>query len=399
MIQPVLMIVSWIIFLYSLASTLYLAVMAVAGKCARKTVFDNHPVKKRMAVLIPAYREDAVIIDTAQKALAHNYPGGFFKIFVIADSLKPETLRVLNNTAAVVLQVNFELSTKAGSIRAALQSMDKDLYDVVVLLDADNIMAEGCLEKINAAFQHGCLAVQCHRVAKNKHTSIALLDALSEEVNINLFRRGPAALGLSAAPMGSGMAFDFLLFQAIFAHNRMLGNPAEDREIEVQLMLKGTRMIYLDDALVLDEKVAGGRSFQKQRTRWLEAQMNHVARFFKPDVRATAKTAVYFNQLARNLILPRLMFLMLFVLTGILLVLQNMLQINLVYPSKASWFACMAVYLAALLISVPAGFYRLATIKAVIYVPVLMFRMGAALLKMKRNRKEFLHTDKSFTTK
>jgi cellulose synthase/poly-beta-1,6-N-acetylglucosamine synthase-like glycosyltransferase len=399
MIQPILLFASWIVYLYSLASALYLAVMAVAGKTSRQVVFGSNPVKKRMAVLIPAYREDAVIIDTVEKALAHNYPGEFFKVIVIADSLKPETIQVLNKTTAMVLQVNFELSSKAGSIRAALQVTDRDMFDVAVLLDADNIMTAGCLETINNAFHNGSLAVQCHRVAKNRNTPVALLDALSEEININLFRRGPAALGLSAAPMGSGMAFDFPLFKAIFAHNRMPGNPAEDREIEIQLMLKGIRMNFLENALVLDEKVANGRSFETQRTRWLEAQMNHVARFFNPDVQAAAKNGNYFNQLIRNLILPRLMFLMLFALVITLFVLQKLLQIKLVYPSMQAWALCITTYLAALFISVPAGFYRVATLKAILYLPVLIFRMGGALVKMKRNRKEFLHTNKTFTTK
>jgi cellulose synthase/poly-beta-1,6-N-acetylglucosamine synthase-like glycosyltransferase len=179
----------------------------------------------------------------------------------------------------------------------------------------------------------------------------------------------------------------------------MPGNPAEDREIEIQLMLKGIRMNFLENALVLDEKVANGRSFETQRTRWLEAQMNHVARFFNPDVQAAAKNGNYFNQLIRNLILPRLMFLMLFALVITLFVLQKLLQIKLVYPSMQAWALCITTYLAALFISVPAGFYRVATLKAILYLPVLIFRMGGALVKMKRNRKEFLHTNKTFTTK
>ena len=60
-----------------------------------------------------------------------------------------------------------------------------------MILDADNIMKEGCLESVNAAFQEGANAVQCHRTAKNQQTSVAVLDAISEEINNHLFRKGP----------------------------------------------------------------------------------------------------------------------------------------------------------------------------------------------------------------
>ena len=44
-------------------------------------------------------------------------------------------------------------------------------------------------------------------------------------------------------------------------------------------------MEFLDDALVYDEKVASAGVFEKQRVRWLEAQVNHVKRFFDADMK------------------------------------------------------------------------------------------------------------------
>jgi hypothetical protein len=50
-------------------------------------------------------------------------------------------------------------------------------------------------------------AVQGHRTAKNTNNSWAILDAISEEINNNIFRKGHRVLGLSSAIIGSGMAF------------------------------------------------------------------------------------------------------------------------------------------------------------------------------------------------
>ncbi len=179
--------------------------------------------------------------------------------------------------------------------------------DIVMILDADNIMAPGCLEKVNAAFHAGFEAVQCHRTAKNKNTAVALLDAMSEEININLFRRGPSLAGLSAAPIGSGMAFKTALIREIFSTQRILENPGEDREIDMQLMRRQIKMEFLDDALVYDEKVASAVVFEKQRVRWLEAQVNHVRRFFDADMKKAQKTFLFYNKFFQNLLLPRVL--------------------------------------------------------------------------------------------
>ncbi len=267
-----------------------------------------------------------------------------------------------------------------------------------MILDADNIMAPGCLEKINDAFDKGYRAVQCHRTAKNKNTPVAILDAISEEININLFRRGPAVLGLSAAPVGSGMAFEFEMLKDIFSSESILNNPGEDREIDIQLMKRGIRMEFIDDAYVLDEKVSSAGVFEKQRVRWLEAQVNHLRRFFEPDLKSVPKNSNYINKFFQNLLLPRVLSLFLFSLFFFLIVMQWIFHFTVLFPPVSAWLACMFAYAFMLLISIPGIFYNTTTLKAVLYVPVLMLSMIRALLKVRKNRKEFLHTPKSFTS-
>ncbi len=70
------------------------------------------------------------------------------------------------------------------------------------------------------------------------------------------------------------------LIREIFSTKEILENPGEDREIDMQLMRRKVKMEFLDDALVYDEKVASAGVFEKQRVRWLEAQLNHVESFF-----------------------------------------------------------------------------------------------------------------------
>jgi len=392
----VLYIFFFVLFVYMAAGTLYLLVVAIAGRFGRLPDYGG-PVadKKRIAVIIPSYKEDNIIVHTAQEAAAHHYP--HFRVLVVADKLQPETVAALRQVPVQVLEVDANM--KSRSVNAAFDVLNAADFDIAMILDADNIMEEGCLEKVNAAFVKGAQAIQCHRTAKNQHTPVAVLDAISEEININLFRRGPAVLRISAAPIGSGMAFQFGLLKTIFSQEHILNNPGEDREIDTWLMKQGVLMEFLNDAYVYDEKVANAGVFEKQRVRWLEAQINHVKRFFEPDMKDCPRTAVYYNKLYQNLLLPRLLFIMVFGLLAVLLLLQYILATRFMSPAPGWWLGLMISYAGVLFISVPRRFYNADTFRAVLHIPALMLAMVKALLKIKSGRKEFLHTPKTYTSK
>jgi cellulose synthase/poly-beta-1,6-N-acetylglucosamine synthase-like glycosyltransferase len=384
----------WIVFVYLAAGTIYLLIMAIAGKWGKLPEYTTHDHKSRIAVIIPSYREDAIIVDTAKKAIAHNYPSGKFTVCVVGDTLQPETILLLKQLPIQVLEVN--VSMKSKSVHAMLHLLNEQEFDIGIILDADNIMGKDCLEKVNDAFRKGCQAMQCHRTAKNQHTPVAVLDAISEEINVNLFRRGPAVLGISASPIGSGMAFSFSLLKKIFSQESILNNPGEDREIDLYLMKHKIPMQFIDGAYVYDEKVANAGVFEKQRTRWIEAQINHVKRFFDADIKVAPKTLTYFSKLYQNLLLPRSLFLLVFVLFFLLIIVQWITTINVLQLSAFWWIVLMILYGISLAISVPARLYNRATARAILRIPVLMISMVKALLKVKSGRKEFLHTPKTF---
>ncbi len=399
MIQYVFKLFSLLVFLYLACSAVYLLIMASAGKWIKGISSSRNPSRKKIAVLIPSFKEDGIIIDTAVEAVAHNYPPELFTVLIIADKLQQDTIQKLKSIPVAVLEVEFDVSMKAKSLYEGLKFLRTDNFDIALVLDADNIMDDGCLESINAVFQNGCLAVQCHRIAKNKDRPVALLDAISEEVNINILRRGPAVLGLSAAPSGSGMAFDYNLLLRIFADTRIHHNPAEDREIDMQLMKRKIRIEFLNDVYIFDEKVEDAGVFKKQRIRWLEAQIHHIRRFFDADMRNAPRTAVYYHKFFQNFLLPRILFLIIFAAIIILLMLQWYTDTLLLYPDWEWWLACTCVYFFVVFISIPSIYYNLKTVKAVFYIPVLMLSMVEALFQIKKDRKEFLHTRKTVTTK
>nr|GFB87443.1 hypothetical protein [Tanacetum cinerariifolium] len=202
--------------IFLLLNVLYLLFFAVAGhlKTARWPVTNATADFQRMCVLIPAYHADEVILETAPAAQQHSYLGQS-QVYVIADGLKSGSVEKLRSQGIKVIEVQFEKSTKGKALLAALKAIPTDLYDVAVVLDVDNIMASNFLDKVNSAFAVGYRVVQGHRTAKNLDSAFAVLDACNEEINNHIFRQGHASLGMSAALIGSGMAFEYKYFQEL----------------------------------------------------------------------------------------------------------------------------------------------------------------------------------------
>jgi cellulose synthase/poly-beta-1,6-N-acetylglucosamine synthase-like glycosyltransferase len=390
-----LYIAGLLIFIYLFCSITYLLVVAIAGLMYREEPIPEASEYSRILVLIPSFRDDHIICHTVQEAIAHNYPREKFDLMVVADALQPVTVQELRHLGASVLEVSTRM--KSRSIHAALETLLPGQYELVILLDADNIMKPDCLRLVNNAFQAGHPAIQCHRTAKNEQTSVALLDAISEEINNHLFRQGQQALGFSAAPSGSGMAFEFNLLKAIFNWKPILENPGEDREIDMQLLKRGIQMHYLPEAWVLDEKVASHDVFEKQRLRWLEAQWYHLRMFWEPDMVGIRKDRHYYNKLVQNLLLPRSLYLVVFSAILILVIIRYATGWAFFFPVPGWWLSLLLFFLLTLAIAMPSRYYSSPTIKALLSLPALMFAMLRALLKVKSGRKEFIPTPKTYT--
>ncbi|GAA4449292.1 glycosyltransferase family 2 protein [Nibrella saemangeumensis] len=373
---------------YLLFNVLYLLSLAVAGRLKTRTDIPagRQPVRfRRIAVLIPAYKEDTVIIDSVQANLRQQYPSDAYDIYVIADSFKPETLETLRHYPVQVLEVQFEQSTVQKSLTQALNLLPENRYEVVVVSDADNHMAPDFLQQVNLAFDSGWRAVQGHRVAKNTNTGVAVFDAMNEEVNNHLFRAGQRALGLSASLIGSGMAFEPERMKRAMTRLRTVGGY--DKELEMLLMLEGIKIAYLPKAYIYDEKVQNLEVFERQRTRWIAAQIQFLKFYYPTGIRQLLQGRWdAANGFIKALILPRTL-LLATLCFGVLVGLVTGFQAVLL--GMGSLLGILAV---TLLISIPGYLWEKLSFRDVFTFPRLVFRMICSLLKFKTAEKKFIHT-------
>lgn len=371
-------------------ATLYILVFSIASLFYKQKQYEDNGNLKKIAVLIPGYKEDEVIIEVANSALEQDYPAHLYDVVVIADSFQKETIAALQTLPIKVIEVSFDKSTKSKALNKAMATLDRD-YDIAVVLDADNLMANDFLKKVNAAFEHGFIAVQGHRTAKNTNNSWAVLDAISEEINNNIFRKGHRVLGLSSAIIGSGMAFKYAYFKSLMSTVTAVGGF--DKEIELKMLKEKHKIVYLDDAVVFDEKIQKSEVFGNQRRRWLSAQLH----YFQKDILSATKHLVlkgnidYFDKAIQFIQPPRILLLGAVLLSSFGFVAANYFLENQI-PFSNYWIILLISCVLSFIFSVPISFYNATTLKALVSLPKGMFMMLLSLLKIKGANKTFIHT-------
>lgn len=384
MINQIITILETIILAYLSVQVFYLLFFALAGKFSIKKNFPKAQKLRKIRIFIPGYKEDAVIIATAKDAIKQDYPQDLFEVVIIADSFSETTLNTLNTLPIKVVEVSFEKSTKGKALQKAIEATAAVPVDIVVILDADNHMSQGFLHAVNDAYEQGYQVIQGHRTAKDFKTPFALLDACTEEINNNIFRRGHVAVGLPSALIGSGMAFDWNLF---VNYLKDIGDTSgEDKELEFRIVRDKKDVAFLDGKYVLDEKVAKTDVFSQQRSRWLAMQVEFLEKYFIEGwIQLFKGNIAFFNKVFQTYLFPRVMLVAVMVLW---------LIFTFIFASEHFNYS-IGLFLAlafSLLLSIPSKWYNKQLLMAFLQIPGAIISMLKAMLKIGKARKQFIHT-------
>ncbi|MEG2319016.1 MAG: glycosyltransferase family 2 protein, partial [Mucinivorans sp.] len=323
----------------------YLLFFGVASLFRSRASAPKATMDKKIAILIPAYKEDAVIMECVNSCLQQQYPRHLYEIVVISDRMTEATNTLLEGMPLTLIKVYFEESTKSKALNLAMAQLTKQ-YDIALVLDADNTIAPDFMGQVNNIFHlQNVHIVQAHRCAKNTNTPLALLDAVSEEINNSIFRKAHANVGLSAALIGSGMCFNYRLFKESMATIDAIGGF--DRALELQLLQQGYRVDYMPQADVLDEKVQQQSDFSRQRRRWLSAQLHYMCRSIKHVPRAIVlRQWDFLDKMVQQMTIPRVMLLGFSAIITIVVTLISMV-------ASIKWWVIVGALSVALLVSIP----------------------------------------------
>ena len=382
------LLIDAVLFLLFLIAVLYLFIFAAYSKKKAVYSYPKANKKHRYAILFPAYMEDDVIVDSVQSFFKQDYPRELYDVIVISDQMREDTIARLEGITAMVTQISDPISTKIYALQKAIEYIEdnKLSYDMVVVLDADNVVKPHFLEKINDAFYSGCQAIQTHRVAKNRDTNTAVLDAISEEINNSIFRKGHTRLGFSSSLSGSGMAFEYDLFKKI---TRGIDEIGEDKHMERKLLLQNIYIEYLEDVYTYDEKVRGKKEFYNQRRRWLATQFSNLFSGISqlPGAMLSGKWD-YCDRLFQWMMPPRVL------LLGFVILIACFLTVINIFLS-IKWWGLLLFIGITFSLAVPDYLVDRQFKRAIISLPILFFLMFLNLFRLRGGSKKFIHTKHS----
>jgi cellulose synthase/poly-beta-1,6-N-acetylglucosamine synthase-like glycosyltransferase len=388
-------IIDWILFTLLALCVGYLLLYAIASKFYRAPRFPDARTFRRFVVLFPAYKEDRVIASSVRSFLQQDYPQELFDIIVISDQMQDATNEDLRSLPIRLLIADYRDSSKAKALTMAMESVSGEHYDIVAIMDADNLTSPDFLAEINRAFDNGARSVQAHRTGKNMNTDISVLDGISEEINNGIFRSGHNALGLSAALSGSGMAFEAEWFRK---NVRLLETAGEDKELEVLLLRQRIHTTYLPQIPVYDEKTQKEEAIGNQRKRWIAAQFGILRHSLSGLREAVSKGNMdYCDKILQWMLPPRLIQLAgVFGLTFIFTVIgvwQAVQGAGQEWTAAIKWWILSAAQIMAMLLPIPGRLFDKRLGKAILRIPLLALTTFGNLFKLKGAYKKFIHTE------
>ena len=260
-----------ILFVLVALTVFYLGIFAFTSLFARHSDTPKAKNQNRFIILIPSHKNGKSVLLTVNSILGQTYPQRLFDVTVIADHEDEITLFHLAQQPVTLLTPNFENSSRTKSLQLAVNNLPQfKIYDVVVILDAGDVVEPDFLEQMNDAYESaGTKAIQAHKLSFNRDTVSARLSAIFEEINNSIFRRGHVSVGLSAAMSSSGMIYDFAWFKQQILAAKI--NWA-DKELEALLLRHHIYIDYFDKIVVYGEKARQAEEFNRQHRNWILTQ-------------------------------------------------------------------------------------------------------------------------------
>lgn len=225
----------------------------------------------KIAVLISARNESAVIGELCKSILKQDYPKEKLHTFVVADNCTDNTAEICRDLGATVFErFNKKLVGKGYALNFAFEKIFANPaydYEAFIILDADNLLESNYVREMNATFDQGYRAATSYRNSKNYAqnwiSSGYSLWFLREAEYLNRPRQ---VLHTSCAISGTGflVAADLIKERGGW-HYHLL---TEDIEFSAATVLTGERIGYAKDAVFYDEQPVTFKQSWNQRLRW-----------------------------------------------------------------------------------------------------------------------------------
>ncbi|MDQ6814779.1 MAG: glycosyltransferase family 2 protein [Bacteroidota bacterium] len=342
----------------------------------KQKAFIKNPGEADYAFIVTAYEQTDLLEQVVNSILNINYSN--YLVYIVADKCDVSNL-VFNDPKIYLLTPENTLSSNTRSHFYAINRFVRK-HERLTIIDSDNLVDREYLQELNKFFDKGYLAVQGVREAKNLNTPYACLDAARDLYYHFYDGKVLFGLGSSATLAGSGMAFNTELYKQCLQHLDVIG-AGFDKVLQFEIVKRGQRIAFAQNAIVYDEKTAKPDQLVKQRARWINTWFKYFSYGFKLIAEGVKTGSV--NQLLFGFILLRPP-LFIFLLSAVFC-----LFLNVFFSPVAAiiWTIGMVLFVAGFLIALVNTKIDSRIYSALISIPKFMFFQVLSLTKAHKANK------------
>lgn len=212
----------------------------------------------KFGIIIPARNEEEVIGDTVRKLFEQDYPRELYDVFVVAHNCTDKTAERAKEAGAIVFCCNDD-DPKHRRVSYALQYgfrkilAEYDNYEAFIRFDADNLMNDDFIARMNDAFDSGVKIAKCFENSKNIDQNVwAGVSGLYYIRDSRIACHVRSALHTDQMLTGAGMMVSADILRRHDGWKCM--GVSEDAEFTLQAMLEGERTRYVPDAIVYEDQ-------------------------------------------------------------------------------------------------------------------------------------------------
>jgi cellulose synthase/poly-beta-1,6-N-acetylglucosamine synthase-like glycosyltransferase len=339
-------------------------------------------------IIVTAYKHSANLdhVITSLLQMKHDH----FIVYVVADNC-PDYKDHFNDDRVVIIKPPVTLGNQILSHFLAIANFKRP-HTLLSIIDSDNIVHPNYLAALDPFFTAGYAAVQGVRTAKNLNTQYACIDAVNELYYLFYDRKILYHIGSSCMLSGSGMAFTVELYKACLENLNSSG-AGFDKVLQYQIMKKGYRIAFAENAIVYDEKTAHADQLVKQRARWNNTWFRYFT--FGFDLMKQGIITRKINPFLFGFILTRPPLFILLLICGAIFIINLFFSIT----TALCWLLIIGIFLVGFFIALLNATTDKRIYQSLWHIPKFMFLQLLSLFKARKANKFSVATEHRYHQK
>jgi len=245
------------------------------------------PFYPRVAIVVPAWNEGAVIARTLDRLVELEYPADRLRIYVVDDASTDETPELVRAKAVEYPGAVFHLRResggegKAATINHGLEHIrSEDWYEAVLIIDADVILTLSALRMMTRRLSDPAVGAVTAYIKEGSEPSGYLNRFVAFEYITAqaAARRAQNVLGVHACLAGGSQLITRDALDSIGGRIDTT-TLAEDTVTTFKIQLAGKRVVFEPNAIVWAEEPRELEGLWKQRLRWGRGNVQVTRKF------------------------------------------------------------------------------------------------------------------------